>query len=678
MTVADQTLAGYRLVEQIYDGSRTAVYRAIPGLSGETLKGNSVVIKLLQQDYPSFNDLLQFRNQYTIAKNLNIPGIIHPYSLETYQHSYLLVMEDCGGVSLREYLRHQDLSLSQVLNIAIQLAQILHDLHQANVIHKDIKPANILIQPNSEEIKLIDFSIASLLPKETQSLQNPTGLEGTLAYIAPEQTGRMNRGIDYRADFYGLGVTLFELLTGELPLKCHDPMELVHCHIAKTPPVLNPSVFPSTVNAIVQKLMAKNAEDRYQSAWGLKYDLEMCLEQWLRTGKIEPFPLAQRDQCDRFLIPEKLYGREAEVEALLNAFQRVTQGGTELMLVAGFSGIGKTAVVHEVHKPIVRQRGYFIKGKFDQFNRNVPFCAFVQAFRDLVNQLLSESSLELQTWQERIQGSLGENAQAILEVLPELERIIGLQPPVPELSGTAAQTRFNLLFQNLIEVCATRKHPLVIFLDDLQWADSASLKLMELLMAEEESGHLLLIGAYRDNEVFPAHPLMLMLEEIQQQGAKVNTITLKPLSFESLNQLVTDTLNCSEEAAQPLSLLMQQKTQGNPFFVTQFLKALYEDHLIYFDRKSHHWQCDLTQVHGVALTDDVVSFMAQQLQKLPPNTQESLKLAACIGNQFDLETLAIASEQSETDVADYLWTALQQGFVIPQSQVYKFYQKPWV
>ncbi|WP_017307214.1 trifunctional serine/threonine-protein kinase/ATP-binding protein/sensor histidine kinase [Spirulina subsalsa] len=673
MTVADQTVAGYRLIEQIYDGSRTAVYRAIPGLSGEILQGDSVIIKLLQQDYPSFNDLLQFRNQYTIAKNLNIPGIVHPYGLETYQHSYLLVMEDCGGVALRDYVRCERLSLPKVLNIAIQLAQILYDLHQANVIHKDIKPANILIQPNSEKIKLIDFSIASLLPKETQSLQNPTGLEGTLAYIAPEQTGRMNRGIDYRADFYALGVTLFELLAGELPFSSNEPLELVHCHIAKTPPTLSLEQAPEMVNAIVQKLMAKNAEDRYQSAWGLKHDLEMCLEQWLRKGKIEPFDLGERDQCDRFLIPEKLYGRAGEVQALLEAFERVTESGAEFVLVAGFSGIGKTAVVHEVHKPIARQRGYFIQGKFDQFNRNVPFCAFVQAFRDLVNQLLSESSLELQTWREQIQGSLGENAQAILEVLPELERIIGLQPPVPELSGTAAQTRFNLLFQGLIQVFATAKHPLVIFLDDLQWADSASLKLMELLMAEGESGHFLLIGAYRDNEVFQAHPLMLMLQDIQQQGAKVNTITLKPLSFQSLNQLVADTLNCSNPAAEPLSWLIQQKTQGNPFFVTQFLKALYHDHLVYFDPESHHWQCDLTQVRGLALTDDVVRFMAEQLQKLPPKTQESLKLAACMGNQFDLETLAIASEQSETDVADHLWPALQQGFVIPQSQVYKFY-----
>ncbi|WP_445304447.1 trifunctional serine/threonine-protein kinase/ATP-binding protein/sensor histidine kinase, partial [Microcoleus sp. Pol14C4] len=457
------------------------------------------------------------------------------------------------------------------------------------------------------------------------------------------------------------------------PFECDDPMELVHCHIAKKPRAIKGQKIPQVVSDIVMKLMAKNAEKRYQSALGLKHDLERCLQQWQETGKIETFDLGTRDICDRFLIPEKLYGRDTEVQTLLSAFERVANGTSELMLVAGFSGIGKTAVVNEVHKPIVRQRGYFIKGKFDQFNRNIPFSAFVQAFRDFMAQLLSESDAKIQEWKTKILEALGDSGQVIIEVIPELERIIGTQPPAPELSGIAAQNLFNLLFHKFIAVFTTKEHPLVMFLDDLQWADSASLKLIQMLVNESQLGYLLLLGAYRDNEVSPTHPLMLTLEEVSKAGTTLNTITLAPLDQISLNQLVADTLVCNPKLAQPLTELVYQKTQGNPFFATQFLKALHQDELIIFESQSGHWQCDISKVREAALTDNVVEFMGQQLQKLPRETQSILKLAACIGNQFDLATLAIVSESSETESATTLWKALQEGLILPQSEVYKFY-----
>jgi len=684
-------LPGYQITKQLYKGTRTLVYCGI-----RTSDQHPVVIKLLRNSYPNFNEIVQFRNQYIIAKNLDCPHIIKPLTLELYHNSYALVMEDFGGISLSDYLKiatdenpkYKYLALGEFLEIAIQLTETLHYLYQNRVIHKDIKPANILINPDPKKVKLIDFSISSLLPRETQKIQNANALEGTLAYLSPEQTGRMNRGVDYRSDFYSLGVSFYELLTGILPFSSEDAMELVHCHLAKQPlPIhqINAKI-PRCLSEIVSKLMAKNAEDRYQSALGIKYDLEICLTQLQATDRIENFEIGKRDISDRFLIPEKLYGRKIEVQTLLDAFERVAnppqtplnqggQGGVEMMLVAGFSGIGKTAVVNEVHKPIVKQRGYFIKGKFDQFNRNIPLSAFVQAFRDLMGQLLGETDAAIAHWKKEILSALGEQAQVILEVIPELENIIGQQPEVSELSGNAAQNRFNLLFSKFVQVFATQEHPLVIFLDDLQWTDSASLKLIELLMIQAHTTHLLLVGAYRDNEVYPAHPLMLTLDKISKTSATIQTITLAPLPETDINLLVSHTLSCDLNLAQPLTELIYQKTKGNPFFTNQFLKSLHEDGWISFNFNLGYWQCDITRVRALSLTDDVVKFLASRIDKFSAATRSVLKLAACIGNQFDLETLNILSDLSESETATYLWPALREGLILPQDETYKFYQQ---
>ncbi|UKO95779.1 trifunctional serine/threonine-protein kinase/ATP-binding protein/sensor histidine kinase [Nostoc sp. UHCC 0870] len=684
ITTCDGTpsIFGYQMSQLLYRGTKTEVYQGI-----RVLDAKPVVIKLLRQEYPTSIELLQFRNQYIIAQKLEHPGIVRPLCLEAYRNSYVLVMEDFGGISLKEYLKTNKLELKEFLEIALQICSILHYLYHHHVIHKDIKPANILIHPQTKQIKLTDFSIASLLPRETQCIISPNILEGTLAYISPEQTGRMNRGIDYRSDFYSLGVTFFELLTGQLPFQSNEPMDLVHCHIAKKPPLLEDTSeeIPPVLSNIVMKLMAKNAEERYQSALGLNHDLEKCLTQLTATSKIIDFEIGKNDICDRFMIPEKLYGRETIVQQLLEAFERVAGNSeqnpvtdahtphSEMMLVAGFSGIGKTSVVNEVHKPIIRQRGYFIKGKFDQFNRNIPLSAFVESLRDLIIQLLTESEGQLQQWKLKILAALGNNSQVIIDVIPELEQIIGQQPASPEVTGDAAQNRFNLLLQNFIQIFTIKEHPLVIFLDDLQWADLTSLKLIKLLMGELHTGYLLLIGAYRDNEVSPVHPLISTLADIKKTGAIMNSITLQPLSQLKVNQLVSDTLGCEEKLAFPLSQLVSQKTQGNPFFAIQFLKALHQDGLIIFNVEECCWQCDIAKINQQALTDDVVKFMVFQLLRLPESTQQVLKLAACIGNQFDLNTLAIAAQQSPMETAACLWNGLHEGLILPQSEVYKFY-----
>ncbi|MEM8638556.1 MAG: AAA family ATPase [Cyanobacteria bacterium P01_G01_bin.54] len=665
-------LTGYQASETVHTGTRTLVYRA-----RRLRDDRPVIIKVLRNPQPPLDHLVQFRNQYAITKNLDAPLILKPLALERHENSYALVMPDQGAVSLQDYWQERMGQIDAFLAIAIQLAQALHSLSQQRIIHKDIKPANILIQPETGHIQLADFSISTLLPKETQTLQPPKRLEGTLAYISPEQTGRMNRGIDYRSDFYSLGVTFYELLTGQLPFASQDHLELVHSHIAKTPSwdIFNTQLaIPDVLVLIIQKLMAKNAEDRYQSALGLKYDLEQCQQQWQDHKRIESFNLGQRDQSDRFNIPEKLYGRKKEVQTLLDAFERVAAGKREMMLVAGFSGIGKTAVVNEVHKPIVRHSGYFIKGKFDQFNRNIPFSAFVQAFRDLMEQLLGESDAELACWRDKILTALGENGQVLIDVIPELERIIGTQPPVPELSGSAAQNRFNLLFEKFIAIFTTPEHPLTLFVDDLQWVDAASLNLMQVLMEDTQTGYLLLLGVYRDNEVAPTHPLILSLTELEKQQVTISTITLSPLSIGNINQFVSETLGCTLEAAINLTRLVYQNTQGNPFFMTRFLRGLYEDRFVQFNPSQGIWEWDLAAVREASLTDDVVAFMTGRLQKLPTATQDVLKLAACLGNQFNLEILAVICEATADEVAINIWTALQEELVLPISETYKIFQ----
>jgi predicted ATPase/signal transduction histidine kinase len=542
------------------------------------------------------------------------------------------------------------------------------ELHHNNIIHKNINPVDsIFINSATGQVKITNFGIASQISRENQIISNPGMLEGVLAYMSPEQTGRMNRPVDYRTDFYSLGITFYEMLTGVLPFPAVDPLELVHCHIAKQPvsPHELDHTIPGVVSDIVMKLLSKNAEDRYQSAYGIKVDLEECASQWGARGKVEKFSLGQSDVCDQFQIPQKLYGREAEIATLMAAFDRVSQGKTEMMLVYGYAGIGKSALVNEIHKSIVRQRGYFVSGKFDQFKRDLPYSSLIQAFQELVRQLLTESEQQIAMWRAKLLDALGSVGRVITDVIPEVELIIGKQPLVPQVGLTESQNRFNLVFQKFIRVFAQKEHPVAIFMDDLQWGDSASLNLIRLLVTDPDSHYLLMIGAYRDNEISATHPLMLTCEKIEIGGATVNRISLAPLSLVDLTLLIANTCHTEEGRSRSLAELVFNKTGGNPFFVREFLKALYQKGLLVFAVRGGCWEWDFDQILAAQITDNVAELMVSRIQKLTVTTQSALKFAACIGNRFDLNTLSVIYEKPLREAASDLSEAVREGLILP-------------
>ena len=670
------TSIGVAVTALIYESENSLVYRGI--LQQEN---QPIIVKILKENYPTPQELARYRTEYKITKSLNLSGCIKAYDLQPYQNTLAMFLEDFGGESLKIWMQQQKFSIAEFLRIAIATADSLQQIHSANIIHKDINPSNIVFNPASGQLKIIDFGISTQLTRENSTLKNSNILEGTLAYISPEQTGRMNRSLDYRTDFYSLGATFYELLTNKLPFETVYVLELVHYHLAKQPlppSEVNPEI-PKIISDIVMKLMGKNAEERYQSAFGIKADLAECLNQLQNSGNISDFSLGRQDISDKFQIPQKLYGREQEIETLLTAFERVSGhrqnafATSEMILIMGYSGIGKSALVQELYKPITQKRGYFISGKFDQYQRNIPYSAVVSAFGELVKQLLMESEAKLGEWREKLLEAFGINGQVMIDVIPEIELIIGKQPAALELGAAEAQNRFNFVFQNFIKVFTKPEHPLTIFLDDLQWADGASLKMMQLLMSASSTG-LFLIGAYRDNEVSSAHILMWTIEEIIKTGAIVDRISLSPLELPTVTQLISDTLNCSEERVNHLAELVYFKTGGNPFFMNEFLKSLYTEGLLEFNftplippyqgGTQGGWEWDLAEIQGREFTDNVVELMTAKIQQLPENTQETLKIAACIGNQFELKTLASVRKKSLRETADDLYPAVAENLAV--------------
>jgi serine/threonine protein kinase len=599
--------------------------------------------------HPATATIAQLAHAYSLRDDLDSSWAVRPTDLVGSRERLALRLEDPGGEVLAALLG-KPWDVTPFLRVAVGVARALSGLHGRGLVHKDVKPSNVLVDAATSKAWLTGFGIASRLRRERQSPEPPEIIARTLAYMAPEQTGRMNRSIDSRSDLYAFGVVLYHMLVGELPFTAPDPMELVHCHVARrpVPPHERSAHVPRAVSAVVMKLLAKVAEERYQTATGVEGDLRRCLEDLDKQGSIHDFPPGNHDIPDRLVIPEKLYGRGREVDALLASFDRIVTGGVpELVLVSGYSGIGKSSVVNELHPVLVPPRGLFASGKFDQYTRDIPYAPLAQAFQSLIRQLLTKSEADLGEWRHELRNALDQHGQLIVDLVPQLKLVIGDQPPVPVVPTQDAQRRFHLVFGRFIGVFARHEHPLALFLDDLQWLDAATLDFLEDLLTRSELRHLMLIGAYRNNEVDAAHPLMRKLEAIRSAGGKVKELTLGPLTQEHLRQLLADALRCERERSAPLAHLVHEKTGGNPFFAIQFISSLADEDMLAFDHDAACWSWDLDRIHAKGFTDNVVDLMIMKLVRLPAQTQAALQQLACLGNHAEIKTLSLVLEMSQ-------------------------------
>lgn len=661
------TIPGFQTTEQLYESDGSIIYRAI-----REREQRPVVLKVLKAVRPPPETIARFKREYQLTKELDLPGVIEVLDLVQTENHWVIVTEDFGAESLRRLELAGRISVERALELGVTLAGIIGAIHDKSVIHKDINPANIVLDPTSDTVKLIDFGISTRqIPEETVSFEHPTRLEGTPGYMSPEQTGRINRSLDYRTDFYSLGCTLYELLTGRRPFDSDDLIELIHCHLAHvpTPPHDLRSDVPRSLSAIILKLLDKDPDKRYQTGAGLAADLAECSPERGEQAALA-FDLGRSDTASRFRLPAKLYGRAEQVERLLQTFDRVRQGQTHLTMVAGYSGIGKSALVKQLYEPITERRGFFVTGKFGQFERNIPYAAVIQAFNALIQQVLCEGEASVSRWREHLMDAIGPSCSALAEIVPQLELVVGPMPPPPTLSPGDAQFRLMRAMSAFVRAFARHEHPLVLFLDDLQWADGGSLDFIKNLTVGEGLSYLLILGAYRDNEISPGHPLVLVLEDIPI----VETLTLAPLEVAHVAEFVADTLYASLARVAELAELIHGKTGGNPFFIGQFLTTFHADSLFRFDHETRQWTWDMPSIRARNVSDNVVELVLDNLHKLEPETREVLRLAAFVGGRFDLSTLAIISELPAARVATALMPAIADSFVMPLSGNYRLFE----
>ncbi len=632
-----------------------------------------VLVRTATADRAGFDYGAELHHEYTLLTELAGEPVLRALSLEEEEGRVCMVLEDFGGVPLGTHLDGK-LGTADFLQVAGQLAAALAWIHHRGIVHKNVRPNAFLIHPKSGEIKIWDFAIASRLPYETATLAQPQELLGTLAYMAPEQTGRMNRGIDQRADLYALGVTFYELITGRLPFRSDEPLELVHAHIAQSPPPareVEPSVQP-VISGLVDKLLIKNVEDRYQTIRGVQVDLRRLSATYRKTGRLpDDFALGEHDRQGSFQLPDKLYGRELPTGILLEAFERSNAGSCQLVMISGNAGIGKSALVNQVHRPVFAHRGHFLRGKFDEYNRGVPFAALLRMVESLAHYVLLGTERELDGWRERIQRRIGPALPVLVAAIPAIEAVVGKQPEPPALSAQETQNRAAHTLLRFLQVFAHREHPLVVFFDDLQWADSASLRLLQALVTDPGSRHLLVLGAYRDREIPPYHPLIATIATLRGEGVRIDEIHLSDLDVQHVTALLSDTLHLDPAELSELGREVHRRTRGNPFFVREYLRFLHQEGLISYARDSERWHWDLSLIEQASVPDNVVKLVLQELRKLSSSTQRVLKLAACIGSRFDSHHLAVICDQDVAAVAGELWEAVTRNLVVPLDPSYR-------
>ena len=647
---------GFTITEQLHQGSRAVVYRA-----RRAQDDLPVVLKAPRAPRPTLEEAGRLQAELRLGQLVQHPAVVRYHELIWDQHRPVLVIEDIGGEALSRQLDAGPLALPRFFEVALALAEGLAAIHQRGIIHRDINPSNVICDGRGVT-KIIDLGIAALLAHSGEAREGPPQqIEGTLRYISPEQTGRMNRSVDHRTDLYSLGVTLYELLAGRVPFEAHDPLELVHAHLARTPPSLADSELPEVLVAIVARLLAKTPEERYQSAEGAAEDLRRCQQTLTGDGDVPDFALGQRDVSSRFALPERLYGREAALEQLLAAFEHARDGGRILLSVTGRSGSGKTTLLRELQRLALERGALFVRGRFDAQQRETPHSAIIEAGAELVRRVLTLGEDHVVALRERLQQAVGEAGQVLIDVLPQVELLIGPQPAAVGLPQAEAEQRFNRLACAFFGLFADARHPLVLQLDDLQWADAASLKLIELLMAERELHHLLLVGCYRTDELTPTHPLSLTLKAVAAGPAQTELLELGPLDPEELSALLADALGAAPDDVRALATTLHGKTLGNPLFVAQFLRALHAEGLLRFDPQARAWRWDEAQIAAREVSDDVADLLLARMNRLPEATRAVIELAACAGHRFDLATLAALAERPLGWIAEAIQPAIEGG-----------------
>ena len=669
-------LPGYRIIDERSDGRRR-IHRAY-----DERRERNVLIEVVDRASASLAEIASLRQELAIVQGFEHDGVARPFAIESHGSRLALIRDDCGGRSLAELLAEHALSVERSLEIGAALARTLDALHHVPILHRDIQPANVLVNLDTGTVKLTGFGRASRLPWEYPPPRELVEIDARLPYISPEQAGRLHRVLDRRSDLYSLGVMLYRMLTGRLPFAIDDPIELIHAHLTVHPPSPTEldAAIPEPVSSVVMKLLHKSADDRYQSAAGLVVDLDTCLADLRRSGAIADFLPGRTDRRDWLAISRTLYGRDAERDALVEAFARTSGGGTEMVLVSGEAGVGKTTLVHELHEPVVHQRGSFVIGKFERFKQDVPYWALSQAFRMLVRQVRRGGPERCAVLGQRLREALGSNGRVLFDIIPELADLVGELPPVTALSPTASLHRFHRAFRQLTRFFAQPEHPLVLFLDDMHWADAASLRLIHNLVTDPDSEYLLVLASYRDTAVDAAHPLAAAIDELRADGVRLTSVDVAPLSRVDVGQLVCDSLLSPGSAPsatiyvriEELVALIHDKTAGNPLHVIHLLDSLHDDGLLRYEPAEDAWEWRVPAIRASGHCDqDLVALIATRLRRLPREAQSLLRLAACLGASFDLALLAVVADGGPTTVARQLWDALATGLLLPLDDSYQ-------